>query len=272
MIDNQSKLNLVIGFPLGHSKSPLLHNFVYGKLGISAVMLALPKRNIRQLVPIIKNFPVGLTCVTMPFKQAVMPYLDFIDKRAKDIGAVNTVINKNGKLYGFNTDIDGVAFALRGLAIKNKIVLILGAGGAARAVVYYVSKQGGKILYLNRTKKNAIALQKKFGGKVISEADLSGHQADIVINTTPVGMYPNLLESPLNKKYFKKGQTVFDVIYNNKPTRLLKEAKAAGSKTVSGMDMFVGQGLRQIELYSGKKLNKDIIRVVCRFIGDQGRY
>lgn len=259
IFNGHTKLNTVIGYPLSHSKSPLLHNFIYRRLNINAVMLALENPKIGLLARIIKNFPSGLTCVTMPFKQAIMPFLDSIDERAKAIGAVNTVINKKGKLFGFNTDIDGIAFALRKVKPKNKTVLLLGAGGAARAAAYFLGKSGAKILYLNRTQSKALRLKKEFGGVVINPADLSRHQASVIINATSVGMNPKIFKTPFDKKYLKKGQVVFDVIYSSQPTRLLKEAKQAGATAISGMDMFIGQALRQIELYTGKKM--DVIKL-----------
>ena len=133
-----SKLNLVIGYPLAHSKSPALHNALYKKLGINAKMEALERKDIAGLIKIIKSQNVGLTAVTMPFKQTVMRYLDVIDETAKATGAVNTVINKSGKLTGYNTDIDGIALALKNVPLKGKNVSLIGAGGAARAVAYYL--------------------------------------------------------------------------------------------------------------------------------------
>lgn len=269
MITNKTRLNLVIGFPLRHSQSPVLHNFVYGRLNMDAIMLALPGPKIKPLMEIIKTFPVGLTCVTMPFKQAVIPYLDAIEKQAKAVGAVNTVINRDGRLSGYNTDVDGIAFALRDVVLKNKAVLLLGAGGAARAAAYFVTKQGGKILFLNRTKNKALALKKQFGGQVIGKNYLGSHPIDVIINATPIGMYPNVSQDPLDKKYLKRHQTVFDIVYNVGSTKLLKDAKSAGAKTIPGMEMFIGQGLKQIELYCGKKPDNKILQAVRKALTAQ---
>lgn len=265
-MNNQTQLNLVIGYPLGHSKSPMLHNFLYRRLNIDAVMLALAKTQIKDLVGVIKKYPVGLTCVTMPHKQSILPYLDVMDNRAKAIGAVNTVINKRDKLYGYNTDIDGIMFALSRVPIKNRTVLLLGAGGAARAVAYFVVKSGGKILYLNRTAGKANILQRRFGGKIIRKTDLGKYRFDLIINATSVGMQPNAKDSPLDKKYFRPYQTVFDVVYNAKPTKLLTEAKVAGAKTIGGMEMFIGQGVKQVELYSGRRITQNLISQVRKLM------
>lgn len=253
MITGKTRLNAVIGFPIGHSKSPALHNALYQKLGIDAVMLAFAHNNLKNLISAIKTLNIGLAAVTMPFKQSVMPFLDKIDKTAKKINSVNTIINKNGKLFGYNTDIDGIARALKGVVIRNKIVLVLGAGGAARAIAYYIKMKKGKLAYINRTKTKASILQKDFGGRIASLKALQS--AQIIINATPIGMHPKVKASPLSKKFLRKTQVVFDLVYNPAPTQLLKDAKTAGAKTVSGTEMFAGQALRQIELFTNKKLS-----------------
>ncbi len=245
----------VIGYPLGHSKSPFLHNAIYKKLGLKAEMIRIEHRDIKFLVQKIKQLNIGLCAVTMPFKQSIIKYLDQVDRQAKAVQAVNTVISKKGKLIGYNTDIDGIKFALRDVPIKHKTVLLVGAGGVGCAVAYYISSRGGKILYFNRTKMKSQNLQKEFGGTVIAEKDLQELKIDMVINTTPVGMYPLVKYSPLKKTIFTPNQYVFDLVYNPVKTQLLKDAKHAGAKVISGIEMFTGQALRQIELFSGLNLD-----------------
>lgn len=259
MITSKTQLNAVIGFPLSYSQSPSLHNALYAKLGIDAVLVAIQNKNIEQLVATIKAANIGLTVVTMPFKQAIIPFLDKVKKQAKAIRAVNTVINRNGKLEGFNTDFDGIAFALKAVPIAGKNVLLLGAGGAARAVAYYIKERSGKILYLNRTPAKTIKLQREFGGRVVVLNQIGASEIDVIVNATPVGMDPKAKTLPLPLKFLRKGQYVFDLVYKHGFTELLKQAKQRGAKTVSGMDMFLGQALRQIELYSGKKINPEIM-------------
>ena len=253
MITNRTQLNAVIGYPLGHSQSPLLHNALYKKLNIDAVLVALPHKDIKRLAEVIKTANIGLTVVTMPFKQSIRPFLDEIDERAKAIGAVNTVINKKGKLMGYNTDIDGIASALSGVPLAGKNVLLIGAGGAARAVAYFLHKKRANIVYLNRTKSKARKLQKDFSGKTVNLNAVDPAQMDVIINATSVGMESNAL--PIPKSFLRKEQYVFDVVYNVNSTELLRQAKKRGAKTISGMEMFIGQGLRQVELYTGKALN-----------------
>lgn len=258
MISSRTQLNAVIGYPLTHSKSPALHNALYKKLGINAIMRAFSQKSVARLINKIRKLNIGLTAVTMPFKQAAIPYLDKIDRQARTMDAVNTIINNHGILTGFNTDIDGIACALKNVPLKSKNVLLVGAGGAARAVAYYLKSKEAKIFYQNRTKYKAYALVKKFGGKIISAKELSKMKMHVIINATPIGMTPKTGVSPLSKYKFKKYQVVFDLVYNPRQTQLLKQAKKAGAKTISGVEMFIGQALKQVELYSGKIKNNSI--------------
>ncbi len=256
--------NAVIGYPLGHSKSPFLHNALYKKLGLNAKMVAIEHRDIKFLVQKIKQLNIGLCAITMPFKQSVIKYLNKVDSQAKKTQAVNTVINKKGKLIGYNTDIDGIKFALRSVPIKNKTVLLLGAGGAARAVAFFVSSAKGKILYLSRTKVKALKLQQEFGGIVVSQKDIKSIKFDVIINATPIGMKPLVQFSPLNKVVLSPKQYVFDLVYNPVETQLLKDAKRVGAEIISGVEMFIGQAIRQIELFSGRKVNSESIQNFAR--------
>ncbi len=247
--------NSVIGYPLEHSFSTVLHGPVYHSLGIEADIVKDADDNIANLVDRIKNTPYELTAVTMPHKQSIINYLDEVDGVAKEIGAVNTVINKNGKLTGYNTDVYGIEYALRNVEIKNKNVLIVGAGGVARPVAYFVGQAGGKSLFVNRTIEKAESLAKDFGGLVVDVEELESEDVDIIINTTPVGMYPNIEESPVPKDFLRDKHIVFDIIYNPIETKLLKDVKSVGAEIISGLDMFIAQGIRQIELWQGVEID-----------------
>lgn len=254
MKTSTTKLNAVIGYPLSHSRSPKLHNPVYELQKLDAVLLPFSNPDITQLVSAIRALPIHLTAVTMPHKQSIIPLLDGIDEEAKAVHAVNTVINRNGKLYGSNTDIAGIEYALRGVILKNKNVLLVGAGGAANAVAYVVKKKKGNLLYLNRTREKAEELQKKFGGIVVRGNELRGEGVDSIINATPVGMFPDSDDIPIPVVLLHRHQVVFDLVYNPVKTTLLKLAEKKGAKTISGLDMFAVQGLRQIELWTGKRM------------------
>lgn len=251
---SQKTINAVIGFPLNHSQSPTLHNLIYAESGIDAELIKDEDPNIANLVERIKTKPYSLIAVTIPHKQTIMPYLDEIDEEAKKIGAVNTVINKNGKLYGHNTDITGIKQTFAGVEIKNKKVLIMGAGGVTRPVAYFIQQNDGQILIQNRTRNKAEKLAQDFGGKIVELSTLDSHDLDIIINTTPIGMYPKINESPLPTYLLRAGQTVFDIVYNPMETKLLKEAKNVGAKTISGIKMFEAQARAQIKIWMNNKI------------------
>lgn len=248
-INAQTTLNAVIGYPLAHSQSPSYHAQLYKKQKLNAVMLAFPTQNLKQYIEAAKTLNIQLTAVTIPHKQAIIKFLDHIDPAAKAIGAVNTVINQNGKLTGFNTDILGIAEALKRTQLRNKNVLVLGAGGASHPLCYYLNQQHAKLMCFNRTYTKAQQLMKKFKGKALKSLDhVQAKDFDIIINTTPIGMLPNTNVSPLPKHLLAKHQTVFDIVYNPQQTKLLKQAKQAGAKTISGLVMFQAQAEKQVQL------------------------
>lgn len=258
-IDQNTSLNLVVGYPLTHTKSPLLHNAVYNALNLNAVLLARPHPNLSTLITAVKTLSVGLTAVTMPFKEAVLDYLDTASDEVTNLGAANTIIQHNEKLYGYNTDIDGIEYALQTVNLEHKNVLVLGAGGAARALGYVLKANKSNIYWLNRTIEKAEKLAEEFNGQAINEANTENFTYDVIVNTTPIGMHPNTNDSLLINYKFKATQIVFDLVYNPINTLLLRQAKAAGSKTISGVEMFIGQALKQIQLWQklSEPLHKD---------------
>lgn len=265
MINNQTRLNLIIGYPLAHSKSPVLHNAVYKELNCNAVMLAHATETLSETINSLKTLDVGLTAVTMPYKKEILPYLDNMSDEVKTLGAANTIICHQNKLTGYNTDVDGIAYALRDVTLANKTVLVIGAGGAANAAAYYLAKQNANILWLNRTQQHAVSIMQTFGGKCVDANHLNELQIDVIINTTPLGMYPDVEVSPLPNYKFNHHQIIFDMVYNPVQTLLIKQAKKAGATCISGLDMFIGQGLRQIELWLNQSIDKlkltDMIKI-----------
>ncbi len=247
MITAQTKLNAVIGFPLAHSLSPAFHNEEYVKRGYDAVLLAFESEDLASLVHTIRTLKIGLTAVTLPFKEAIIPFINDVDRLAKRLQSVNTVIQKDGKLMGFNTDYFGIEKALEGVELAGKTVLLLGAGGVAKPAAAFVTDCGAKLLCMNRNPVRATELVSEFGGHVVE--DLTNENFDVIINATPVGLTPNVDESPLDAHFLRAGQVVFDIVYNPEETRLLREAKAAGAQTRSGLAMFKAQALEQIRLW-----------------------
>jgi shikimate dehydrogenase len=249
-----TKLTAVIGNPVAHSLSPCIHNAIYAEENIDAVLLAFGHPSVQDLVGAIRTLPIHWAAVTMPHKQTIMPLLDSIDPIAQKIGAVNTVINRDGKLEGFNTDVTGVAASLKEVPLKGKNVLLIGAGGVAQPIAYHLESEGAKMYCMNRVLADAQKLCDKFGGSPIESANLKDVAFDVIINATPVGMEPNVDATPVAKEHIRKGAVIFDVIYAPLETKLMREAKERGASVISGLTMFIEQALQQERLW----LSRDI--------------
>ncbi|MBI2593686.1 shikimate dehydrogenase [Candidatus Daviesbacteria bacterium] len=251
-----TKICMSIGYPIKSSKSPSLHTVGYKALGIEDRYVYLraevKPENLKMAVDGIRGLGIRGVSVTMPHKQEVMKYLDKIDDTAKKIGAVNTIVNESGKLIGYNTDWIGAVDALKQKTkIKGKKIAVIGAGGAARAIVFGIIKEGGRVKIFNRTKEKAEEIAKSFGCEFGNLDEISEiKDFDIIINSTSIGM-GNPDESPVDKKLIGKNQIVFDVVYNPKETKLLRHAKEKGAEIIFGADMLLYQGAEQFKLYTG---------------------
>jgi len=260
----KTKICLLIGDPVEHSLSPRMHNAGYETLGIDDQFVYLgarvKKEDLEKAIWGVKALNIrGLAC-TIPHKVEIMKYLDEIDETAQKIGAVNTVVNNEGKLIGYNTDWYGVVILLEKLtSLSGKKIAVLGAGGAARAVVYGLLKQGAKVKIFNRDLEEAKFLVEKFR---CPAADLSKIEEvknfDIIINATSVGMSPQENQSLLRKELISSSQIVFDVVYVPYETKFLKEAREKGAKIIHGLDMFLYQGVAQFELFTGHKAPEEV--------------
>lgn len=274
-ISPATQLYCIFGKPVSHSMSPLVHNMLFNEFGIDAVYLAFEINDIKKGVDSIRALGIKGASITIPFKEDILQYLDEIDETALKIGAVNTVINRNGYLIGYNTDCAGAVEPLKEAlsenSLKGKNVLIIGAGGAARAVAFGVKQEGGNITILNRSKDKGEKLASQVNGKYLSLSEyneeasantISNHleYIDIIVNTTSVGMTPNIDESPVNPSILNKNMTVMDIVYNPLKTKLLKDAEIVGCKTVDGLSMFIHQGAAQFELFTGIKPSRQIMR------------
>lgn len=267
-ITAKTKICMVIGDPIDHSLSPQIHNAGYEALGINDQFVYVASQvKIEHIADFLKGVKTmgirGVSC-TMPHKLIVMEYLDILDETAKTIGAVNTIVNEKGRLKGYNTDWLGVITPLEKLtSLSGKKVAVLGAGGAARAIIYGLTKKDAKVTIYNRTKEKAEALAMEFGCNVALLTDTKKLAAsDIIINATSVGMKPHENQTPIDTKSIQKNQIVFDAIYTPFETKLLKEAKKHGAKTIPGIEMLLYQGIAQFELYTGKNAPEDIMRKV----------
>lgn len=249
----------IIGFPLGHSLSPLLHNSGFAELGIEATYQAWPvlPEELAGFLARARRIPIGGLSVTIPHKQAVLKHLDGVTERAQGIGAANTLFWREGKLWGENTDILGVALPLRALGKDFGSALVLGAGGAARAAIAGLRELGvPRIIVANRTLAKAEALARDFGIAAIEWDARTGQKADLLLNTTPLGMRgADEQATPFPAEALDPAATVFDLVYNPLETRLLREARARGCKTIAGLEMFLHQGLAQFRLWTGRETN-----------------
>lgn len=242
----------IIGNPIGHSLSPLLHNTGYIAAKKDAVLLPFLVDNLREFVKVLPDFGVAGFSVTLPHKQKIFEFLDECEPLAEEIGAVNTVtVRGNGRLAGSNTDYVGVLRALEGkLQIKGSRILIFGAGGAARAAAFAVAKAGAHLFICARREKAARELARAAGGGMLKRELLRKEKFNAIINTTPVGMHPNHRVSPLSVAELNC-RLVMDMVYRPLHTKLLQVAAAKGIRTVTGVEMFLAQGIAQWELWIG---------------------
>jgi shikimate dehydrogenase/3-dehydroquinate dehydratase type I len=254
---------MLLGNPVGHSLSPLMHNAALKNMGIKESYSAFCVNNLASAVQAMRGMNIRGASVTIPFKVAVMEYLDDIDNDALEIGAVNTIINNHGRLKGCNTDWKGLILTLKkAMPVKNKSFVIIGAGGTARAAAYGIIREGGFPVIANRTMENGKNLSSQFDCPFYSLSAIGRIKADCLINTTSVGMYPHQDKSPVKSINLAGYKYVMDVIYNPLKTKLLDDAEKQGCQIVSGLDMFVNQGAEQLRLWTGKEPPRALMKKV----------
>jgi len=270
-VDDATKVYGVAGNPVQHSLSPLMLNTAFRRERLNSVYLALQTTKIGDLLRLVHEVPVHGFSVTMPLKQEIMAHLERTDPISAKIGACNTVLRaQDGKLYGFNTDVAGIVGPLeKRMSLADARVVILGAGGAARAAVFGLRDKGAEVFILNRTLETAQKLARQSHSKAIKREALLKGQFDVLVNATPVGMAgfrgsPLLEEGELNVKL------VFDLVYNPVDTPLLRTARHRGISVITGVEMFVQQGARQFEIWTGKPAPEDeMLRVVVHALRQQ---
>ena len=273
MIDAQTELYGVIGNPVRHSLSPAIHNGAFQRLGWNAVYLAFEVKDLEEALRGIRGLGVRGVSVTIPFKTEVIPLLDKVEGLARKIGAVNTIVNRGGKLTGYNTDWNGALEALEEkVNLKAKKIVLLGAGGAARAIGFGLKERDCQLIVVNRSKKKGEGLSRELGCDYMPESSLvrmkAGElEAEVIINATSLGMFPQDGETPFPKYLLKKGMVVMDIVYQPLQTKLLREAKERGCLTVNGLEMLMRQGAAQFEIWTGRRLEigqikKDLLRTL----------
>jgi shikimate dehydrogenase len=259
-ISGTTKILAVIGHPVDHTGSPAMHNFMCQQRGLDYVYVAfnIDPSHLESAISGIRSLNIVGVNVTIPYKEAVIPFLDQLDPLAQKIGAVNTIVNQNGLLIGYNTDGQGFLQALmqeHHTEIKDKNIVILGAGGAAKSIAYSVSQKCPKsVTIANRTIEKATALAASCGatGIGLTEALYTPlSDADIVINTTAVGMGALKDRVPVSQFDWVNKQLICDIIYSPSETLFLKESRLRGAVTLNGKGMLAGQGQLAFELFTG---------------------
>jgi len=262
-ISGTTKVYALIGDPVEHSLSPIMHNAAFEHLNLDFVYVAfrIKKSELKNAIVVMKSLGVHGLNVTMPHKKAVMEYLDEVDPTARFIDAVNTILNDGGRLVGYNTDGIGALKALKknGISLKGKKLVLLGAGGAGKAIAFHAAQEVEELKILNRTPQKAEELaeslrrgpnRKVTAGGLSSELmkeELS--DADVLINASSVGMHPDVDASLVDPNWLRPDFCVMDIVYKPVVTKLARDAKISGAKVVSGIDMLVYQGAASFEIW-----------------------
>jgi shikimate dehydrogenase len=274
LITGETRVCGIIGDPIEHTLSPVMQNAAFLETGLDYVYLPfkVAPAQLPEAINGIRALNFAGINVTIPHKLAVMPLLDEIDELAGYIGAVNTIVNQNGVLKGYNTDASGFyrVFTVNKIAIPKKKVVILGAGGAARAIAFILADKGAELTILNRSLDSAKAISERIFKTLRTEIKIgelnlnilksSLEKADILVNATSLGMAPYLTDTPVPGGLVNKEMVVVDIIYNPLQTRLLKDAEKRGARVFNGLEMLVRQGAAAFELWTGLKAPIDTMR------------
>jgi len=264
----------VIGDPIGHSLSPTIHNAAFSHLGLDFVFLAFHVKaaDLENAIRGMRGLGIHGLNVTMPHKTAVIGCLDEVDFTVRFLDSANTILNRDGKLSGFSTDGVGALKALseNGVDLPGKKVLLLGAGGAAKAIAFALVQEVGELAILNRSAEKAEELAETLGhmfNRKVVGAALSPdavktklRDSDVLVNATSAGMKPNLSQSVVAPEALRPDLAVMDIVYNPVETKLAKDAKAAGAKVVSGVEMLIYQGAASFEIWTGKPAPIEVMR------------
>jgi shikimate dehydrogenase len=273
-ISGKTRVCGVIGNPIEHTLSPTIQNAAFNRLKLDFVFLAFHVKadELENALRGMRGFGIHGLNVTMPHKNTVISHLDEVDSAVQFLGSANTILNKDGKLSGFNTDGVGALNALKenGVDVTEKKVLLLGAGGAAKAIAFSFAQEAGSLCILNRAPEKAAvlsdALNHVFGTKIMggafspSAVQKNLQDTDILVNATSVGMHPHVDQSLVEPKWLKPDLAVMDIVYNPVETKLAKDAKAADAKVISGVEMLIYQGAASFKIWTGKSAPIEVMR------------
>ncbi len=276
-IDCDTKVCAIIGNPVSHSLSPAIHNAAFAECGLNYVYVAFPVEDVKNALAGMRALPGfrGMS-VTIPHKIEIMEYVDEIADVDRKIGSINTIINENGRLIGLGTDGPGAQKALADaeVDINGKNVLMLGSGGAARAIAFTLAQNTKlaelKLLDINKDMLDGLAADLRAGTEasikheILNDNSLAAamESADLILHCTPIGMHPKEDASLVPAGLFRPGQVIFDIVYTPLETKLVREAKAAGLKIISGVDMFINQAVLQFERFTGTDAPVEVMRRV----------
>ncbi|RAP33816.1 shikimate dehydrogenase [Candidatus Marinamargulisbacteria bacterium SCGC AG-410-N11] len=267
-INGSTKINAVIGNPIKHTMSPGMHNKLYSgcnDLNFIYISFHLEEDELKSFFDIVKTKSFRGVNITVPFKEKVFPYLDKVDLKASNIGAVNTIVNNNGVLTGYNTDGDGFVFSIReenNYSLKGKTVAILGAGGSAKSIAFSLLEHKiEKLIILNRTEKKSQDLKQNLNNHYKTDIEVGNLESyeklidsNLIINTTSIGMDPYIDRSPVkNFEWVSKNHFIYDIIYNPSKTILLKECLKRGAKIQNGKGMLAAQGMLAHKLFTNNE-------------------
>ncbi|MFH1640283.1 MAG: shikimate dehydrogenase [Chloroflexota bacterium] len=272
-VSGKTRICGLIGDPVEHTMSPLIQNAAFRESGLDYIYLAFHVKGdeLSQAIAGMRALDIAGLNVTIPHKVAVMKYLDKLDPLARMIGSVNTIVNEDGILTGYNTDAPGFLRPLQdgGIEPKGKRVVIMGAGGAARAIAFILAGQDAVLTMLNRTPEKARVIGdriKETLGKEMSVLELNPgnlrdatHRADILVNTTSIGMSPDTGKTLVGRELLRPGLVVYDIVYNPIETRLLREAREAGARTLDGAHMLAWQGALAFEKWTHRTAPIDLM-------------
>ncbi len=266
MINGKTFILGIIGNPVSHSMSPIMHNAALKDLGLNGVYVPFPVENVEQAVDGMRGLNIKGLSVTIPHKETVISCLDDIDSVARSIGAVNTVVQYEDEkgnilLKGFNTDWLGANRALaEKIELNKKTVILLGAGGSARAIGFGLQEVGATVVLCSRTERKGRSLADELGCEWVGLDNLSDLEGNVVVNATSVGMHPNDDKSLMTVEQLTRFEVVMDIVYSPLETKLLKNAKEAGCITVGGLEMLLYQGVAQFELWTNKTAPVEVMR------------
>ncbi|EFK12020.1 shikimate dehydrogenase [delta proteobacterium NaphS2] len=263
MKQGHAKIYGVLGNPVGHSLSPAMHNAAFEALDIPSFYGAFKTTDLKGCIRGMRALGISGMSITIPFKTDVMAYLDALDPLAEQIGAVNTIVNENGLLRGYNTDGAGAMKALEAVVDPvGKRCVLVGAGGAARGIGFMAVKNGMKLTVSNRSENRGRTLADFLECPFVPLSEIKSLDTDVLIQTTPVGMFPRENASPVSADMFREGMVVMDAVYNPMETKMLKDARSRGCETIGGLEMFIHQGALQFQLWTGLEAPLKVMRAV----------